>query len=82
MTPLANDGPGDAAAAGASAPKSWSDALHALQGLEDAGEIVTQVVVPFDGAPEQWITGGFTATVSRGDSFSARLTNGDTIHFE
>lgn len=65
-----------------STPNSWSDALHALHELEDAGEIVTQVIVPFDGAPEQWITGGFTATVSRGDSFSARLTNGDTIHFE
>lgn len=36
-----------------SIPNSWSDALHALHELEDAGEIVTQVIVPFDGAPEQ-----------------------------
>lgn len=73
--------PSIVAAEGGNTPASWSDALPLLEKLESAGEIVTQVVVPFDGAPEQWITNGFTATISRGESFSARLTNGDTIRF-
>lgn len=48
--------------------------------LADAGKAVTQVVVPFAGAPDLWETSWFGAPVVRGDAFAVRLDTGETLH--
>lgn len=62
-----------------SAPSDWSHALAWLNEQAEDGHTITQVVVPFDGAPELYQTVWFGAPVIRGEEFYARTTEGGTL---